>query len=106
MALVLGALALLGLGIFGPGIANGIVSGGPQLGAGTAVGTGLAAGGVIAAGAGVAAGAAGLAGGAIASSLRGGSAIASGATNMLRARSSGVEASAPGAASPLRSLAA
>ena len=31
-------LCLLGLGIFGPGIANGIVSGGPQLGAGAAVG--------------------------------------------------------------------
>src|ERR1700693_911778 len=61
MALVLGALSLLGLGIFGPGIANGIVSGGPQLGAGAAVGTGLAAGGVVAAGvagAGLAAGAA------------------------------------------------
>ena len=43
---------LLGLGIFGPGIANGIVSGGPQLGAGAAVGTGLAAGGVVVAGAG------------------------------------------------------
>ena len=56
MALVLAALALLGLGIFGPGIANGIVSGGPQLGAGAAVGTGLAAGGVVVAGAGLAAG--------------------------------------------------
>ncbi|WP_229825655.1 P-type conjugative transfer protein TrbL, partial [Gemmobacter nanjingensis] len=44
MAIVLAALSLLGLGIFGPGIANGIVSGGPQLGAGAAVGTGLAAG--------------------------------------------------------------
>ena len=53
MALVLAALSLLGLGIFGPGIANGIVSGGPQLGAGAAVGTGLAAGGVVAAGAGL-----------------------------------------------------
>jgi type IV secretion system protein TrbL len=63
MALVLGALSLLGLGIFGPGIANGIVSGGPQLGAGAAVGTGLAAGGAIVAGAGLAAGGAGLAGG-------------------------------------------
>ena len=51
MALVLASLALLGLGIFGPGIANGIVSGGPQLGAGAAVGTGLAAGGVAVAGA-------------------------------------------------------
>ena len=38
MAIVLAALSLLGLGIFGPGIANGIVSGGPQLGAGAAVG--------------------------------------------------------------------
>src|SRR5258706_2988640 len=62
MALVLGALSLLGLGIFGPGIANGIVSGGPQLGAGAAVGTGLAAGGAIVAGAGLAARGAGLRG--------------------------------------------
>lgn len=52
MAVVLAALSLLGLGIFGPGIANGLVSGGPQLGAGAAVGTGLAAGGVALAGAG------------------------------------------------------
>src|SRR3546814_915560 len=34
MAIVLAALSLLGLGIFGPGIASGLVSGGPQLGAG------------------------------------------------------------------------
>lgn len=53
MAIVLGALCLLGLGIFGPGIASGIVSGGPQLGAGAAAGTALAAGGVMAAGAAV-----------------------------------------------------
>ena len=45
MAIVLAALSMLALGIFGPGIANGIVSGGPQLGAGAAVGAGLAAGG-------------------------------------------------------------
>lgn len=45
MAIVLAALSLVGLGIFGPGIANGLVSGGPQLGAGAAVGTGLAVGG-------------------------------------------------------------
>ena len=50
MSVVLGALALLALGIFGPGIANGIVSGGPQLGAGAAVGTGLAVGGAAVAG--------------------------------------------------------
>ena len=50
MAIVLAALSLLGLGIFGPGIANGLVSGGPQLGAGAAVGAGVAAGGMVAAG--------------------------------------------------------
>ena len=51
MSVVLGALALLALGIFGPGIANGIVSGGPQLGAGAAVGAGMAVGGAAVAGA-------------------------------------------------------
>jgi type IV secretion system protein TrbL len=51
MALVLAALALLGLGIFGPGIATGLTAGAPQLGAGAAVGTALAAGGLGVAGA-------------------------------------------------------
>src|SRR6476469_927813 len=74
MALVLAALALLGLGIFGPGIANGIVSGGPQLGAGSAVGAGVAAGGVVVAGAGLAAGSAG----ALAGAARGTAALAGG----------------------------
>ncbi|HEV2562277.1 MAG TPA: P-type conjugative transfer protein TrbL [Rhizomicrobium sp.] len=54
MTLVLASLALFGLGIFGPGIASGLVAGAPQLGAGAALGTGaalvggtmLAAGGV------------------------------------------------------------
>src|ERR1700704_683943 len=46
LALVLAALSLLGLGIFGPGIATGLTSGAPQLGAGAAVGTALAAGGL------------------------------------------------------------
>jgi len=50
MALVLAALALMGLSIFGPGIATGLVSGAPQLGAGSAVGTGLAVAGIGAAG--------------------------------------------------------
>jgi type IV secretion system protein TrbL len=51
LALVLAALSLLGLGIFGPGIATGLTSGAPQLGAGAAVGTALAAGGLGVAGA-------------------------------------------------------
>ncbi len=51
LSLALASLCLLSLGIFGPAIANGLVSGAPQLGAGAAVGTGLAAGGLAAAGA-------------------------------------------------------
>ena len=37
LTLILAALSLLGLSIFGPGIANGLIAGGPQLGAGAAV---------------------------------------------------------------------
>lgn len=48
LATMLAALALLGLGIFGPGIAAGLVSGAPQLGAGAAAGTALGAAGVAA----------------------------------------------------------
>ncbi|WP_334446531.1 P-type conjugative transfer protein TrbL [Bradyrhizobium sp. AZCC 1610] len=81
MALVLAALALLGLGVFGPGIANSIVSGGPQLGAGAAVGTGLAAGGVVLAGAGLAAGSAG----ALAGAARGTATLAGSASGAFRA---------------------
>ncbi len=108
MTLVLAALSLLGLGIFGPGIANGLVSGGPQLGAGAAIGTGLAAGGVVAAGAGLAAGAAGLASGAVAGSARGGGAVLSRASAAYRNGGfSGVaEAGNAAAMSPLRHAAA
>ena len=55
LTLILAALSLLGLSIFGPGIANGLIAGGPQLGAGAAVGTGLAVAGIGAAGVGLAA---------------------------------------------------
>jgi len=48
MSQVLGALALLGLGIFGPAVASGLVSGAPQLGAGAALGTAGAAAGAVA----------------------------------------------------------
>jgi type IV secretion system protein TrbL len=84
MSMVLAALALLGLGIFGPGIANGIVSGGPQLGAGAAVGTGVAAGGIVAAGAAGAAMGAGAAGGALTAAARGGASVAAGASAAYR----------------------
>jgi type IV secretion system protein TrbL len=75
MAIVLAALSLLGLGIFGPGIANGLISGGPQLGAGSAIGTAVAAGGAVVAGgaaAGMAVRGAGAAIGATDAAARGG----------------------------------
>lgn len=62
LSLALASLCLLGLGIFGPAIANGLVSGAPQLAAGSAVGTAAAAGGLAVAGA---MGARALAGGAL-----------------------------------------
>jgi type IV secretion system protein TrbL len=106
MALVLGALSLLGLGIFGPGIANGIVSGGPQLGAGAAIGTGVVAGGVAVAGGALAATGAGMAGGAAAAAARGGSALTRGAANLARtSASSAVAESGAVAPSPLRRIA-
>ena len=107
MAIVLAALSLLGLGIFGPGIANGLVSGGPQLGAGAAIGTGLAAGGAVvavgaAAGA-VASGGASLAGGA-AAAARGGAAMAGGASTAYSLGAAG-QSGAAGVASGLGSVA-
>jgi type IV secretion system protein TrbL len=88
MAIVLAALSLLGLGIFGPGIATGLVSGGPQLSAGAAVGTGLAVGGAAIA-----------AGGATMLAARGGSAALSGSAALVRGG-----ASAAGAASSAYTL--
>jgi type IV secretion system protein TrbL len=82
MSMVLAALSLLGLGIFGPGIANGIVSGGPQLGAGAAVGTGVAAGGMVAAGVAGAGLAVGAAGGALAGAARGSASVVAAASNI------------------------
>ena len=79
LALMLASLSLLGLGIFGPGIATGLVSGAPQLGAGAAAGTVLGVAGVAAAGAAVVAGGAGLAAGAAGSAVRSASSMASGA---------------------------
>ena len=107
MAIVLAALSLLGLGIFGPGIASGLVSGGPQLGAGAAVGTGLAAGGMMLAGgaaAGMAAkgGAAALSGGSAA--VRGGAAAAGAASAAYSVGSLG-QSGAAGVASGLGGVA-
>jgi type IV secretion system protein TrbL len=114
LVIMLAALSMLGLGIFGPGIATGLVSGAPQLGAGAAAGTaigvaGLAvAGGAAAAGAGsamaagarMAPGAARAAIGGGATAARSASAMASGAKSAYQA---GAAASSGG---PVRSAAA
>jgi len=120
MAIALAALSLFGLSIFGPGIANGIVSGGPALGAGAAAGTALAAGGALVAGAAATRLGAGAAVGAIGGAARGG-AFASGAASSAYALgavgksgaataaggAAGVGRAAAGAAmSPLRKAAA
>jgi type IV secretion system protein TrbL len=111
MAMVLAALSLLGLGIFGPGIANGLVSGGPQLGAGAAVGAAAAGGGVVVAGlagVGMAAGGLAAAGGVAAMAARGSAALAGGATTAYRAGGAtgaavtGLARGAEAAMSPLR----
>ena len=102
MALVLAALALLGLGIFGPGIATGLAAGAPQLGAGAAIGTALAAGGLgVATAMGMRAGA-GAVGGAVrgAASL-GGRAFGTGSVGVAGASAgANVAASAPAGGAP------
>jgi type IV secretion system protein TrbL len=104
LTLILAALAMLALSIFGPGIANGLIAGGPQLGAGAAVGTGLAVAGMGAAGAGLAAGGLGAAGGLIGGTARGAASVAGGASAAFRASGpAGVaEAAAAAVSSPLR----
>jgi type IV secretion system protein TrbL len=107
MAIVLAALSLLGLGIFGPGIASGLVSGGPQLGAGAAVGTGLAAGGMVAAGGaalGAAVGGVGALAGGAAAAARGGAAMAGGASTAYSLGAAG-QSGASGVASGLGGVA-
>jgi type IV secretion system protein TrbL len=84
LAIVLAATAMLGLGIFGPTIASGLVSGAPQLGAGAAIGTaGAVVGGALlaggAAGAALGLGRAGFAGGI--SAIRAGASLASATTS-------------------------
>ena len=103
LSVVLAALAMLGLGIFGPGIATGLVSGAPQLGAGAAIGTGLAVAGTAMAGAGALSlagrGAMAAASG-TAAAARGGAAMAGGASSSYSLASAG-RSGASGVASGL-----
>ena len=80
MSLVLASLSLFGLGIFGPAIGSGLVSGAPQLGAGAALGTAVGAAGVTMLAGGAAAGGARALGGAALGAVRSGTAIGSAAS--------------------------
>jgi type IV secretion system protein TrbL len=80
MSLALGALSLFGLGIFGPGIASGLVAGAPQLGAGAALGTAVGAAAVPMLAGGAAVGAAGAVGGATLGAIRAGTSMGSAAS--------------------------
>ncbi|MHA6767464.1 P-type conjugative transfer protein TrbL [Sphingobium ummariense] len=80
MSLVLASLSLFGLGIFGPSIASGLVSGAPQLGAGAALGTTLGAAGVTMLAGGAAVGGARALGGAALGAVRSGTAMGSAAS--------------------------
>jgi len=80
MSLMLAALALFGLGIFGPTVASGLIAGGPQLGAGAVVGTAIGAAGLTAAGGAGALGAARFAASGTLSAVRAGTALGAAAS--------------------------
>lgn len=113
LVVMLASLALLALGIFGPGIATGLVSGAPQLGAGAmagaavdAVGTGVGAaatgvGGAVMAGARMAPAAAKLAG----AGARAATSVASSAKSAFQAGSAAAGGGAKGAAAGLGNVA-
>ena len=115
LVIMLASLTLLALGIFGPGIATGLVSGAPQLGAGAmagaavgAVGTGVAigaaatgVGGAVMAGARMAPAAAKLAG----SGARAATSAASSAKSAFQAGSAAAGGGAKGAAAGLGNVA-
>ena len=80
MSLMLAALTLFGLGIFGPGIASGLVAGAPQLGAGAALGATAGAVGATALAGGAAVGTTRVAGGAALGAIRAGTTMGSAAS--------------------------
>ena len=104
LTLILAALTLLGMTIFGPGIANSIIAGGPQLGAGAAVGTSVAVGGSATPAQSLAASGAGAIGGAALGAGRGVVGAASSAATAIRSIGAAevAEEAAAVAASPLR----
>ncbi|RYD55881.1 MAG: P-type conjugative transfer protein TrbL [Sphingomonadales bacterium] len=111
LSLMLASLALLGLGIFGPAVASGLVSGAPQLGAGSAAATtAVAAGGLAMAGAGAVGAGRGLAGAGM-GAIRAGTSMGSAASNAYKlgqetSGSSSVSAGIGGMATAARGAAA
>jgi len=115
LVVMLASLTLLALGIFGPGVATGLVSGAPQLGAGAAAGTALGVagtavavgaaatgvGGAVVAGARMAPAAAKMA----ASGARAASSTASSAKSAFQAGSAGAGGGIKGAAAGLGNVA-
>ena len=97
LSLVLASLTLFGLGIFGPGIASGLVSGAPQLGAGAALGTVVGAGAITALGGGTAIGAARAVGGGAIGAVRAGTAMGSAASASYQLGQSAAGSSSVGA---------
>ncbi len=102
LVIMLASLAMLALGIFGPGIATGLVSGGPQLGAGAMAGAAIGA-----AGAGVAVGSAAAGAG---SAVAAGARMAPGAARSMASTAgsarSAFEAGSAGAGGGLKGTAA
>lgn len=103
LVVVLASLALLALGIFGPGIATGLISGGPQLGAGAMAGAALGTAG-LAAGVGAAATAAGTAT-AAGARMASGAKLAAGARSLEGRFAVAGGGSAAGGAAPLHNAA-
>jgi type IV secretion system protein TrbL len=106
MSLMLASLALFGLGIFGPSIASGLVSGSPQLGAGAAVGTVAGAGATVVMGGAAAIGGARAVGGAGLGAIRAGTSMGAAASTAAQlgretggSGLGGIAAAAKGAAS-------
>ena len=97
LSLVLASLTLFGLGIFGPGIASGLVSGAPQLGAGAALGTTAGAVGIAALGGGAAVGGVRALGGATLGAVRAGTAMGSAASASYQLGQSAAGSSSVGA---------
>jgi type IV secretion system protein TrbL len=98
LAIMLASLAFFGLGLFGPSIATGLVSGAPQLGAGAAAGTALGATGLVVAGGAAAAGGARLATATAGSGIRAASSMVRGARTAYSQGVAGAGAAGAGAA--------